>query len=98
MRPKEISIQNIQFLFVLYDNINLLLATFFLLSNRDGEKSPQQQPVALYGLFKKRLAKTDLVSIDRQTGPRSVVRSHHGFHTKLDMSSQARTFRETDLQ
>ena len=28
MRPKEISIQNIQFLFVLYDNINLLLATF----------------------------------------------------------------------
>ena len=70
MRPEELSIQNIQFLFVLYDNINLLLATFFLLSNRDGEKSPQQQPVALYGLFKKQLAKTDLVSIDRH-GPLS---------------------------
>ena len=30
MRPEEISIQNIQFLFVLYDNINSLLATLFL--------------------------------------------------------------------
>ena len=67
---KGILIQNIQFLFVLYDNINSLLATLFLWANRDGEKSPQQQPVALYGLFKKQLAKTDLVSIDRQeTGP-----------------------------
>ena len=67
---RGISIQNIQFLFVLYDNINSLLATLFLWANRDGEKSPQQQPVALYGLFKKQLAKTDLVSIDRQeTGP-----------------------------